>query len=65
MGIIFEKTVTYPEKGRDAYEYKSNKDYHIGKGSFSNVFRATRKYDDYTVAIKQSFLILETLAVEM
>ena len=49
-----------PKEGRDAYDYMSNKEYHIGNGSFSNVFRATRKYDNRSVAIKESFHIFET-----
>ena len=60
MGNTSEKAITYPKKGRYAYDYKSSKEYHIGNGSFSNVFRATRKYDQRSVAIKESFHIFET-----
>ena len=60
MGNRSEKTITYPKEGRDAYDYMSSKEYHIGNGSFSNVFRATRKYDNHSVAIKESFHIFET-----
>ena len=60
-----EKTVIYPKQGRDAYEYQSNKEYHIGAGSFGNVFRATRKHDNHSVAIKESFHIIETLSADI
>lgn len=46
--------------GRDAYNYKTDFEHFLGKGSFSNVFRATRKYDNHTLAIKESFFIVKT-----
>ena len=50
----------YPIEGRDAYNYKNDKEHYLGIGSFSNVFRATRKHDNYTLAIKKFFCIFET-----
>jgi len=39
--------------GPNAYEYNDNDRSHlIGSGAFGNVFRATRKYDKKTFAIK-------------
>jgi hypothetical protein len=38
------KVVNIP-KGEEAYEFKVTKEYLIGAGAYSNVFRATRKHD--------------------
>jgi len=48
------KAVAYPKKGIDAYNFKNTKENHIGTGGYGNVFRATRKYDNRVIAIKQS-----------
>ena len=40
----------------------SNKEFYIGEGSNCKVFKATRKYDNYSVAIKELNGILETLS---
>jgi serine/threonine protein kinase len=48
------KAVIYPLHGIDAYELKYSKVNLLGSGAYSNVFRATRKYDNKIIAIKRS-----------
>jgi hypothetical protein len=43
------------QQGSDAYDFKNTKEYHIGTGGYSNVFKATRMHDNHKIAIKRSF----------
>ena len=43
-----------PQQGEEAYFYKQNKDHFIGMGGFAAVFRAVRKHDQQSFAIKRS-----------
>ena len=46
-------TVDIPKTGPNAYDYDDNdRSQLIGSGGFGNVFRAVRKYDKQTFAIK-------------
>jgi serine/threonine protein kinase len=53
-----------PQQGVNAYDFKFNNEHLIGKGGYSNVFRATRRHDNYNIAIKRSIEPLELLSVD-